>query len=71
MENGYMSNVATHDFWAGVQARRNGKPCPVEASEAFDWGYGMMFAAERADPPIVLEDVIPDDFKLEILDDWR
>ena len=54
------------EFWKGVEARREGLPCPADCSEPFERGYGMEFAAEHARPPIRLEDeVIP------YVEEWR
>jgi hypothetical protein len=45
------------EFWAGVDACMVGDPCPEGASEAFQRGYGMQFAAEQAQPPIDLKEI--------------
>ena len=47
----------TIDYWSGVRAQERGDPCPQEASNDFQRGYGESYAAQEARPPIDLRKV--------------
>ena len=48
----HMNNA---EYWHGVEACKRGEKCPVDASEAFQKGYGTQYAAEQVMPHIDLK----------------